>query len=150
MSTSVTENGVTREVGMYTCVDGVMRLMSLDTSDATATAADIGAGVTAYGASGKITGTGKVLDYLIVGASKTVLYDGLEVPTPSRANIVRGGGVGAISSAAFVKDSELHFRNNGNMYYRDLNISDTRVRVAPIYLDRELSFYYVIGKDKTL
>lgn len=60
MSTSVTENGVTREVGMYACVDGVMRLMSLDTSDATATAADIASGKTAYGKSGKVTGTGFV------------------------------------------------------------------------------------------
>lgn len=135
---------------MYACVDGVMRLMSLDTSDATATAADIGAGVTAYGASGKITGTGKVLDYLIVGVSNTVLYDGLEVPTPSRANIVRGGGVSSFYDAAFVNDSELHFRNNENMYFRDLNISDTMVRVAPIYLNKDLSFYYIIGKDKTL
>ena len=150
MSTSVTENGVTREVGMYACVDGVMRMMSLDTSDATATAADIGAGVTAYGASGKITGTGKVLDYLIVGASNTALYDGLEVPTPSRANIVRGGGVGANFSAAFVKDSELYYRNKDIISNIYLQITDTSVRITSLYCDRELSFYYVIGKDKTL
>ena len=60
MSTSVTENGVTREVGMYACVDGVMRMMSLDTSDATATAADIGSGKTAYVCGEKKTGTGFV------------------------------------------------------------------------------------------
>lgn len=60
MSTSVTENGVTREVGMYACVDGVMRLMSLDTSDATATAADIASGKTAYVCGEKKTGTGFV------------------------------------------------------------------------------------------
>ena len=60
MSTSVTENGVTREVGMYACVDGVMRLMSLDTSDATATAADIASGKTAYVRGEKKTGTGFV------------------------------------------------------------------------------------------
>ena len=60
MSTSVTENGVTREVGMYACVDGVMRMMSLDTSDATATAADIASGKTAYVCGEKKTGTGFV------------------------------------------------------------------------------------------
>lgn len=60
MSTIVTENGVTREVGMYACVDGVMRMMSLDTSDATATAADIGSGKTAYVRGEKKTGTGFV------------------------------------------------------------------------------------------
>lgn len=60
MSTSVTENGVTREVGMYACVDGVMRMMSLDTSDATATAADIASGKTAYVRGEKKTGTGFV------------------------------------------------------------------------------------------
>ena len=150
MSTSVTENGVTREVGMYACVDGVMRLMSLDTSDATATAADIGAGKTAYGKSGKITGTGKVLDYLIVGVSKTALYNGLEVPTPSKANIVRGGGVGATFSAAFFKDSELYYRNNDGIWNISLQITDTSVRIKPLYCDSNLSFYYAIGKDKTL
>lgn len=60
MSTSVTENGVTREVGMYACVDGVMRMMSIDTSDATATAADIASGKTAYVRGEKKTGTGFV------------------------------------------------------------------------------------------
>ena len=150
MSTSVTENGVTREVGMYACVDGVMRMMSLDTSDATATAADISKGKTAYCSSGKITGTGKVLEYLITGVSNSLLYDGGEIPTPSMANIIRGGGGDGRCIGAFANDSMLLILDGYGFTAANLTITNDKVIVPATEISKSQPFYYCIGKDKAL
>ena len=143
MSTSVTENGVTREVGIYACVDGVMRLMSLDTSDATATAADIGAGVTAYGASGKITGTGKVLDFLIVG-TVSLGSSSVRIPVNSKPNLMFGAGVNANVSMV---DGVIR---KGDSEY-SLNVTDSYVEFPAIgsYLF-PVTIKYLLGKDNSL
>ena len=56
MSTMTNINEAMRDIGLYAGADGIVRKMSLDTSDATATAADIAQGKTAYTAEGLVAG----------------------------------------------------------------------------------------------
>ena len=138
---------------MYACVDGVMRLMSLDTSDATATAADIASGKTAYVCGEKKTGTANVIEAVVSGTMEFPRNEETRISTPWKPDFAFFYSKDSICYARIDKmplpsSCYFYFPSSKNSSYFNIRYDNAGVIIGTHSYDPTLS--YIIGKGKLL